>query len=249
MKYSVKLPVFEGPLDLLLHLIEREELDITKVALAQVTGQYLRHIENLIERDIDELAGFIVIASRLIQIKSEALLPRPVMREPGEEDPGEALAQQLIVYRRFKAIADFLAAREELGGRTYVRIHSSPAREAILDLEGVTVADLFEAYKVAVSKRRKQQVPNVAPQRVRIRDKIASILEALRRRKFTSFRAIVDSAATRLEIVVSFLAVLELVKLRKISAKQEQLFGEIALEPGDAWEDDQGDDLELEFEE
>jgi segregation and condensation protein A len=247
--YSIKLPLFEGPLDLLLQLIEREELDITKVALAQVTDQYLQYIESLVERDIDEMAGFIVVASRLLQIKSEALLPKPVIREPGEEDPGEALAQQLIVYRRFKAIAEFLAGREEGGFRTYVRINTALAREATLDLEGVTVADLFEAYKTAVSKRRPRLDVGVAPERVRLRDKIASILNALRRRKPTSFGAIVKSAKSRLEIVVSFLAVLELVKLRKVRADQEELFGDIALERGDSWEDAQDEEFELEFEE
>lgn len=249
MAYSVKLPVFEGPLDLLLLLIEREELDITKVALAQVTDQYLRHIEQLVERDIDELAGFIVMASRLLQIKSEALLPQPVEREPGEEDPGEALAQQLIVYRRFKAIAEFLAAREELGQRTYVRLDAGRAIEATLDLEGVTVEHLAEAYAAAVSKRRQEPVVEVVPERVRIRDKIGAILRSLRGGRYTSFRALVDSAKTRLEVVVSFLAVLELIKLRRVRARQEELFGEIALEPGDSWEEDQGDDLELEFDE
>lgn len=249
MAYSIKLPLFEGPLDLLLHLIEREELDITKVALAQVTDQYMRHIETLTERDIDEMAGFIVVASRLLQIKSEALLPKPVIREPGEEDPGEALAQQLIVYRRFKAIAEFLANQEEGGARTYVRMHAAPAREAKLDLEGVTAEDLLEAYKAANSKRRPMPSMGVAPPRVRIRDKIASILEALRRRRPTSFRTIVKSAKTRLEVVVSFLAVLELVKLRKVRAKQDELFGDIALEQGESWEDAQDDDFELEFEE
>jgi len=85
--YTVRLPVYEGPLDLLLELIERAELDITKIALAQVTDQYLAHLRSVAERDLADLASFLVVATRLLQIKSEALLPRPPEREPGEEDP------------------------------------------------------------------------------------------------------------------------------------------------------------------
>ena len=110
--YSVETPVFEGPLDLLLQLIERAELDITSFSLAMVTDQYLQYIRNLPEKIAEEVSAFLVIATRLIQIKSEALLPRPPTREVGEEDPGEALARQLIAYKRYRQIADLLAQRE-----------------------------------------------------------------------------------------------------------------------------------------
>jgi segregation and condensation protein A len=103
--YRVNTEVFEGPLDLLLQLIERAELDITRLALAQVTDQYLAYMRTLQEHDAAEVSAFLVIAARLIQIKSEALLPRPVERPVGEEDPGEALARQLRLYRMFKRAA------------------------------------------------------------------------------------------------------------------------------------------------
>src|SRR5262245_11384612 len=95
--YRVATPVYEGPLDLLLQLIERAELDITKLALAQVTDQFLSYLAQLENRTANEVSAFLVIAARLVQIKSEALLPRPPQREVGEDDPGEALAQQLLV--------------------------------------------------------------------------------------------------------------------------------------------------------
>src|SRR3990172_100954 len=113
--YTVRLSVYEGPLDLLLDLIERAELDITKIALAQVTDQYLAHLRQVAQRDIADLASFLVVAGRLLQIKSEALLPRPPEREPGEEDPGDALALQLILYRQFKQVAAALAERVAAG--------------------------------------------------------------------------------------------------------------------------------------
>ena len=109
--YTVVTPIYEGPLDLLLLLIERAELDITSLALAQVTDQYLEHLRNISDLSPDEVSAFLVIAARLLQIKSEALLPRPPQREPGEEDPGEALARQLILYKRFKELANLLAQR------------------------------------------------------------------------------------------------------------------------------------------
>ena len=100
--YAVSLPVFSGPMDLLLHLIEREELDITRVALAQVTDQYLAYVRQLEQRQIADLAEFLIIAARLLLIKSEALLPRPPARQPEELDPAEELARQLREYKRFK---------------------------------------------------------------------------------------------------------------------------------------------------
>jgi len=104
LNYTVQTPVYEGPLDLLLDLIERAELDITAVSLALVTDQYLAYINGMEERNADEISAFLVIAAKLVQIKSEALLPRPPAREPGEEDAGQSLVDQLKLYKRFKEI-------------------------------------------------------------------------------------------------------------------------------------------------
>ncbi|HAE58870.1 MAG TPA: hypothetical protein DCG54_05015, partial [Anaerolineae bacterium] len=106
--YTVQIPVYEGPLDLLLQLIERAELDITSVALAMVTDQYLKYIRAMQEARAEEISAFLVIAAKLIQIKSEALLPRPPVREVGEEDPAENLARQLRIYKQFKKIANWM---------------------------------------------------------------------------------------------------------------------------------------------
>ena len=117
--YSVDTEVFSGPLDLLLDLIQRSELDITKLSLAKVTDQYIYYIEQLQTINAADISEFLVIASKLIQIKSEALLPRPIIRPPDEEDIGEALARQLIIYRKVKQIASWLREREEKGLRRY----------------------------------------------------------------------------------------------------------------------------------
>lgn len=129
--YTVSTAVFEGPLDLLLHLIERAELDITKLALATVTNQYLTFIRGLTKHSADEVSEFLIVAAKLIQIKSEALLPAPPKRDGGEdeEDPGEALARQLVAYKRYKEISDILRFRVENGFQTYLRLAAPPKVE------------------------------------------------------------------------------------------------------------------------
>lgn len=231
--YQVRLPIFEGPLDLLLHLIEREELDITKVSLAQVTDQYLEYIGLLEELNAEILADFLVIAAKLLLIKSEMLLPRPP-RAPGEEeeeDIGEELARQLIEYRRFKEAALGLKQREEMGLRTYVRVAPLPKLERPLDLEDVSLADLVEAVRRALDLRPPTpSVSNmVTPVTITVAEKMALIEERLESHRRVSFNRLLDQAASRLEIIVTFLAVLELIKLKGIVVQQERLFGEIVI--------------------
>lgn len=246
-RYQVQLPVFEGPLDLLLQLIEREELDITKVALAQVTDQYLQHLQRLQARNIEDLAEFLLIAAKLLQIKSEALLPRPPERQPEEEDPAESLAQQLIQYRRFKQAASQLGSRERAGLRSFLRVAKTEPMPAELDLGGLGLGDLRAAMLEALAGIPGSPLLEEAaePPRVLIRDKIRELLDGLHRQESLSFLELMRRSASRLDIVVSFLAVLELVKSRRIRATQEQPFSDILLSRGAEW--DLGDqDLELE---
>lgn len=249
--YTVRLPVYEGPLDLLLELIERAELDITKIALAQVTDQYLAHLRQMTERDLGDLASFLVVAARLLQIKSEALLPRPPEREPGEEDPGDALARQLILYRQFKQAAFHLAARLEAGLHTYARLAPPPRAEPHLDLGNLNLEDLRRTMQQVLTAARAepQLADSVTAPRVNIRHKIALIFEALRRTGRMEFRELLRRSRSRLEVVVSFLAVLELIKQRQVQARQERLFDDIEIVPGADWKPDQETELELEFDE
>jgi segregation and condensation protein A len=243
----VTTPVYEGPLDLLLQLIERAELDITRLALAQVTDQYLAYLRGMQDRLAEEVSAFLVIAARLLQIKSEALLPRPPMREAGEEDPGEALAQQLIMYKRFRQIAEMLSAREESGLRTYLRLAAPPRLETALDLTGIGLPELVaSANAIFFSGRNLPELSTVvsAP-RITIREKIELIASTLKRLKHTTFQLLLHKNASRLDVVVTFLAMLELVKRRLVQARQEKLFGSIAIEPTETWVGDEP--LELEF--
>jgi len=243
--YEVKLAVFEGPLDLLLHLIEREELDITRVSLAQVTDQYLEYIGLLEELTAEVLADFLLVAAKLLLIKSEALLPRPP-RGPGEEeeeDVGDELARQLIEYKKFKEAALGLRQREETGLRAYVRVAPPPrlerpfghkrsdGQDRPLDLEGLSLADLVEAVHRALDAR--PALPPVSevvtPFTVTVAEKMALIKEKLKRHKQVSFNCLLDQATSRAEIIVTLMAVLELIKLRGIVVQQERLFGEIVI--------------------
>lgn len=247
--YTVNTPVYEGPLDLLLRLIERAELDVTAIALATVTDQYLTHIRALQENArADEISAFLVIAAKLIQIKSEALLPRPPVREVGEEDPAEALAQQLRIYKRFKELAGLLEEREAKGLRTYLRLAPPPKVEARLDLSDITLTDLLNAAEsVYMSEQEKQSLGTVisAP-KVTIREKIAHITQMMSKNKSINFKLILGPTATRLETVVTFLALLELIKRYRVSVTQDTIFGDIEIERSDEW--NEGEEFELEFE-
>ncbi|MCS6993190.1 MAG: segregation/condensation protein A [Anaerolineales bacterium] len=247
-KYLVQTPVYEGPLDLLLQLIERAELDITALSLAMVTDQYLQHIRQMQEARAEEISAFLVIAARLIQIKSEALLPRPPVREAGEEDPAENLARQLRLYKKFKEAAAWLEQREVQGLRTYLRLAPPPKIEGRLDLSGLTLADLLEAAESSLRREKEKQSLGtvIAPPKVTIRQKITHIAARLNQQRQARFQELVEDSRSRLEVVVTFLALLELVKRYRVAARQEALFGEIYIERTEDWEE--GEEFELEFE-
>ncbi|MCX7680645.1 MAG: segregation/condensation protein A [Anaerolineae bacterium] len=230
-RYEVRLPVFEGPLDLLLYLIEREELDITLVALAQVTDQYLAYVRELSHRDVRELSNFLVVAAKLLLIKSLALLPRPSRLPPEAEEAGEELVHQLQVYKQFKEVAALLGRREEQGLRCYVRTCSPVKPTPQLDMEGITLQDLLAAVQRALEALPAPPVDEViSPVTLTVADQIAYIERQLARRASVYFSELLAGARSRLEIIVTLLAVLELIKQDRISVRQERLFGDILIE-------------------
>jgi segregation and condensation protein A len=248
LNYTVHTPVYDGPLDLLLSLIERAELNITEVSLASVTDQYLVYINSLEQVNPDEISAFLVIAAKLLQIKSEALLPRPPAREHGEEDLGRSLVDQLKLYKRFKEIGAWMNERQDKNLRTYLRIAPPPKVEAKLDLSNITLEKLVSAASEAFAKERNKQPLGsiIAAPRITIREKIDLIARTLKEVERASFKALLNQGASRLEIVVTFLAMLELVKRYRIHAHQEGLFGEIELDRMEDWREDE--EIEIEFE-
>jgi segregation and condensation protein A len=245
--YKISTPLYEGPLDLLLQLIENAELDITRLALVQVTGPFLAYVQELKEHKAEQVSSFLVVAARLMQIKSEALLPRPPEREPGEEDPGDELINQLITYKKFKEISQILKQRDEQGLRTFLRLAPPPKVESKLDMEDVTLQDLMAAARRALQLlEEKESVDTVVkPPKVTITEKITLITHKLRSEGSASFMTLLGENYSRVDVVVTFLALLELVKRFHIRAVQDDLFSDIRIEPTDDWQEDE--EIEIEF--
>ncbi len=244
--YAVSLPAFEGPLDLLLHLIERQELDISEISLVAVTDAYLQTIEEMEELEPGAIADFLVVASRLLFIKSRLLLPRLQTNDDDEEeDPGDALIRQLLEYRKFKEIAGTLKERDEAGLRVYVRMSNGPELDRILDISDIDLSKLHRAVRRAL-KRIPSDPPmpsvkgyaiTVADQIQNVRDYIRSVQGSMRQgaadeeMAMIPFSELLGQSSTRAEVVVTFLAILELIKQQEIIFEQEEVFGEIMIVP------------------
>jgi segregation and condensation protein A len=230
--YNIKTSVYQGPLDLLLQLIENAELDITSLALAQVTDQYIKHLETMQDLPADEISAFLVIAAKLIQIKSEALLPRQASYSEDDEDLGDELARQLIAYKRYKEIAEILAVRKDHGYQSYIRL-TAPHVEIHeeLDLEGFGIRELFDLASNLFQKelQRKSISTVVERPKITIREKINEISDYFLRSKEITFSEFLGENFTRLDIVISFLALLELIKGKYVEVIQDAIFDEIKI--------------------
>ncbi len=235
--YQVELPDFQGPLDLLLHLIEQEQLDITKISLARVTDQYLVYLDVLRQIDPDELTDFLVVAAKLILIKSEALLPRPPasMLDEEEEDAGDELARQLQTYKQFKEIAVHLQQVEATGKRCFIRLAPPLKIEPKLIPGEVSLADLLEAARQAMAIKPPEPVVDevVSRQVVSIGQQMVLIRQRLARGENISFQQLLAQNHSRIEVIVTLLAVLELIKRYVIWVEQSHLFGDIMIRKND----------------
>jgi len=231
-RYRVHLEVYEGPLDLLLRLIEREELDITRVSLARVADGYLLHLDQVRQRSAANLAEFLVIAARLLVLKSRVLLPRSDDESEDEEDWETDLVERLREYKRYRAAAGHLREIEESGRRSYPRVAPPPRLKARLDPGSASPGELLQALLRALAAHK---VPSpvdgvVAPITVHIRDCMARILSRVAARRRVSFRELMAASRSRMEIIVMFLGLLELIKQQRVRAYQDALFGEIGIQ-------------------
>jgi segregation and condensation protein A len=232
--YRVELPDFEGPMDLLLTLIEREELDITKISLARVTDQYLAYLEVLGEVNPDELTDFLIVAAKLILIKSEMLLPRPPpsIIEDEEEDVGDELARQLLLYKQFKEIAGQLKETEDRGQRNFVRVITSAPKIKPKLIPGTNSLEEFlqAALDALAIKPPEPDVDEVvSPEVVTIGQQMAHIRQEIITRGSVSFQTLLGQSHNRLEVIVTLLAVLELIKRGLVKVEQADLFGDIVI--------------------
>jgi segregation and condensation protein A len=230
--YQINTPVYQGPLDLLLELIESAELDITSLALAQVTDQYLTRLESLQNLPPDEISAFLVIAAKLIQIKSEALLPHRESSTDEEIDLGDELARQLIAYKRYKEIAEILSQRKDLGYQSYIRL--SPAAVSVretLDLDGFDINHLFNlASEILKRDLDRRSISTVVERpKISIKDKINQISIKFETSSEIGFFELFEDQYTRIDVVISFLALLELIKGRFVDVYQENIFENIII--------------------
>ncbi|MFB3073252.1 MAG: ScpA family protein [bacterium] len=222
MPYQVNLPVFEGPLDLLLHLIRLHEIDIYDIPIAQLTAEYLAHLELMKALDIDVAGEWIVMAATLAYIKSRTLLPvPPEADEHDEEDPRQELVEKLLEYQRVKAMAMDLKERELEQREVYLRppaeIPEDEDEEIILD---VTLFDLFEAFTALLEKLPADEAHKLVIEEMSVTEMIHTVLERLEGKGPIAFEDLFDGAASRTEVVVTFLALLEMMRHNLILVQQ-----------------------------
>ncbi len=236
MGYEVELEAFKGPMDLLLHLIKKEEMDIYDIPIARITAQFIQYIENMKQLDLEVASDFLVMAATLMQIKARMLLPREPAEDGDEdgmepeEDPRSELVARLIEYKRFKEAALELKEREEFWNRVYTRCSGhllavEPVTELVLD--GLTLEDLVNAFKEVMESLIPAPPREVMREEVTVVSRIEEIRAILTQRRRIVFRDLFKPGASRSFIIASFLALLELMRLRLVIVSQNKLFGEI----------------------
>jgi segregation and condensation protein A len=231
---TFKLPRFEGPLDLLLHLIKRDEIDIYDIPIAHITRQYLQFIEIMRMLDLDVAGEFLVMAATLMRIKAKMLLPLPRSDEEEEEgDPREELVQRLLEYRLYKEASGTLKSQEALRRSIFERGMVPTEDDAgPLPLAPATLFDLLEALNRVMSRRPEQAVYAVQTEVWDIEDKMSLIARTVAEDGRLNFSALMSQARARMEIVVTFMALLELVKLGTVRVVQDDNFADILILPG-----------------
>jgi segregation and condensation protein A len=235
--YKVKLDVFEGPLDLLLYLVRKDEVDIYDISIERITRQYLEYLEAMESIDVEIGGEFIVMAANLLYIKSRTLLPvdlqGPVEEEGEEEDPRWELIRQLIEYKKFKEAAGDLRDREELRTKLFGRTPSAPPPDggATLLAGEVGALDLISAFQRVLERleKRKGAEREIEADRFTVSEKIEYVLKILPENEPLKFEELFAGQTTRGELVATFLALLELVRLRHVQVEQDGAFGDILL--------------------
>ncbi|MEJ2369008.1 MAG: segregation/condensation protein A [Acidobacteriota bacterium] len=227
------LPVFEGPLDLLLYLIQKNEVDIMDIPIARVTDQYLGYLEQMRELNLEIASDFILMAATLIQIKSRVLLPQAALDENGEplEDPREALVRELQEYQRVKELSQILKEREIMSLAQFTRAPflEGPAGSGEFMALEVDLYDLVDALNRVLKRASDRRERLVYAQEVSLEECMRGILARLGRHGSLLFTDLFEGPATRLQIVVTFLALLELVKQRRVLLRQGGAFEPIRL--------------------
>lgn len=243
MGISVKLQVFEGPLDLLLHLIDKNKIDIYDIPIVEITNQYMDYIKAMEKEDLNVMSEFLVMAATLLDIKCRMLLPKEVNEEGEEEDPRQELVEQLLEYKMYKYMSYELKDRQVDGERALYKRPTIPeeVQEYVqpVDMDellgDLTLSRLNRIFK-DVMKRREDKIDPVRSkfgklekEEVTVPEKLDYVTDYAKKHKTFSFRQLLEDQSSRVQIVVTFLAVLQLIKEGTICILQEQPFDDIAI--------------------
>lgn len=243
MAISVKLQAFEGPLDLLLHLIEKNKIDIYDIPIVEITAQYLSYIQTMEMEDMNVMSEFLVMAATLLDIKCKMLLPKEINEEGEEEDPRAELVQKLLEYKMYKYMSYELKDRQVDAARTFFKGRTLPREiedyKPPVDMEALlgdaNLGKLQELFKTVMRRQEDKIDPvrskfgQIQKDEVDMDRKTAYVEEYVHAHKTFSFRQLLEKQKSRMEIIVTFLVVLEMMKLGKITILQENTFDDIII--------------------
>ncbi len=236
MQYQVELGVFSGPLDLLLHLIEKQELDIYDIPIAIITEQYLQYIKGIQEIDLDNVSDFLLMAATLLSIKAKMLLPKHKRTEEfiiEDEDPREELVRHLLTYKKIKEAAEILKQLERQQRKRIARPIDKEKLVAQLfpdiPVIGLGFEELLSALANLLKKSEPEKVHLIERRKIFIEEQMKIIIKKINKSKRLLFSELFTGKPSIIEIIVTFLAVLQLSRLQKIRITQEQAFGHIAV--------------------
>ena len=244
MELTVKLQVFEGPLDLLLYLLDKNKVNIYDIPIVEITAQYMEYIAEMKRQDLDVLSEFLVMAATLIDIKSKMLLPRDPDDEEEETDPRAELVQQLLEYKMYKCMAYELKDRQVDAQRVIIKKPTIP--EEVLEYQeplnveelvsDITLAKLNEIFKSIMRKQQDKIDPlrskfgKIEKEEVSLEEKTEYLENYATTHKHFSFRSLLEAQSSKVEVIVTFLAILELMKTGKILISQEHIFDDIQID-------------------
>lgn len=244
MELTVKLEAFEGPLDLLLHLLEKNKVNIYDIPIVEITNQYLEYIREMQRQDLNIMSEFLVMAATLIAIKSKMLLPKDESKEEEEEDPRAELVQQLLEYKMYKCMSYELKDRQVDAERVMFKVPTIPkevsAYEEPVDLNelmaDLTLKKLNNIFQ-SVMRRQENKIDKVRAgfgkiekEEISLSDRMVYVEAYAKEHRQFSFRNLLEKQNSKMEVIVTFLAILELMKTGKISITQEHLFDDIEIE-------------------
>jgi segregation and condensation protein A len=233
MDYEIKLDQFQGPLDLLLFLIRKNKIDIYDIPIALITEQYLKYLEIIRSLNLDEAGEYLVLAATLIHIKSRMLLPVPEEEaEEGEDDPRQELVKQLLEYQVFKEAASALETRPVLERDVFKRgshdgdVEIIPEDETLIE---VGIFDLVEALQKVIAISGRTELLEIDLEKISLADRINEIMDTLTKNRSLTFTELLSASSNKRQIIYTFLAILELIKLRMIKAFQNESSGVIRI--------------------